>query len=72
MEEVAAARPDPDAAEVPGAEIFMVVAIIYLVMTTCWDFVAPHRGLLRQGHGAAADRQLARRPLRARVPDFPG
>jgi len=34
-------------------EVFMVVAIIYLVMTTCWDFVqAPHRGLLRKAYGA--------------------
>ena len=31
-------------------EVFMVVAIIYLVMTTCWDFVQRRiEALLRQG-----------------------
>ena len=42
-------------------EVFMVVAIIYLVMTTCWDFVQrrieAHYG---RAYAAAADRQLAR------------
>jgi polar amino acid transport system permease protein len=42
-------------------EVFMVVAIIYLVMTTCWDFVQrrieAHYG---RAYGAAAEQQLAR------------
>lgn len=42
-------------------EVFMVVAILYLVMTTCWDFVQrrieAHYG---KAYGAAADQQLAR------------
>ena len=42
-------------------EVFMVVAVIYLVMTTCWDFVQrrieAHYG---RAYGAAADHQLAR------------
>jgi polar amino acid transport system permease protein len=42
-------------------EVFMVVALIYLVMTTCWDFVQrrieAHYG---RAYGATADHQLAR------------
>jgi polar amino acid transport system permease protein len=42
-------------------EVFMVVAVIYLVMTTCWDFVQrrieAHYG---RAYGATADHQLAR------------
>jgi len=42
-------------------EVFMVVAIIYLVMTTGWDFVQrrieAHYG---KAYGAAAEQQLAR------------
>ena len=42
-------------------EVFMVVAILYLAMTTCWDFVQrrieAHYG---KAYGAAVDNQLAR------------
>ena len=42
-------------------EVFMVVAILYLAMTTCWDFVQrrieAHYG---KAYGAAVDKQLAR------------
>ena len=42
-------------------EVFIVVAIIYLAMTTCWDFVQrrieAHYG---KAYGAAVDKQLAR------------
>ncbi|HJQ59370.1 MAG TPA: amino acid ABC transporter permease [Vineibacter sp.] len=42
-------------------EVFMVVAIIYLAMTTCWDFVQrrieAHYG---KAYGATVDKQLAR------------
>ncbi len=42
-------------------EVFMVVAILYLVMTTCWDFVQrrieAHYG---KAYGAVVDKQLAR------------
>lgn len=42
-------------------EVFMVVAILYLAMTTCWDFVQrrieAHYG---KAYGAVVDRQLAR------------
>jgi len=42
-------------------EVFMVVAIIYLFMTTCWDFVQRHiEAYYGKAYGAAADRQLAR------------
>src|SRR4029453_13910250 len=42
-------------------EVFMVVAIIYLVMTTCWDFVQRHiEAYYARAYGAAADKQLAR------------
>ena len=42
-------------------EVFMVVAIIYLVMTTCWDFVQRHiEAYYGKAYGAAADKQLAR------------
>ena len=42
-------------------EIFLVVAILYLAMTTCWDFVQrrieAHYG---KAYGAVTDKQLAR------------
>ena len=39
----------------------MVVAIIYLVMTTCWDFVQRRiEAYYGKAYGAAADKQLAR------------
>ncbi len=42
-------------------EIFLVVAILYLAMTTCWDFVQrrieAHYG---KAYGAVVDKQLAR------------
>jgi polar amino acid transport system permease protein len=42
-------------------EVFMVVAIIYLVMTTCWDFVQRRiEAYYGKADGAAADHQLAR------------
>jgi polar amino acid transport system permease protein len=42
-------------------EVFMVVAIIYLVMTTCWDFVQRRiEAYYGKAYGATADRQLAR------------
>src|SRR5882672_3327667 len=42
-------------------EVFMVVAIIYLVMTTCWDFVQRRiEAYYGKAYGAAADKQLAR------------
>jgi polar amino acid transport system permease protein len=42
-------------------EVFMVVAIIYLVMTTCWDFVQRRiEAYYGRAYGAAADQQLAR------------
>ena len=52
----------------------MVVAIIYLVMTTCWDFVQRRiEAYYGKAYGAAADQSIgAGRPLRARSPRFPG
>ena len=42
-------------------EVFMVVAIIYLVMTTCWDFVQRRiEAYYGKAYGGTADRQLAR------------
>ena len=42
-------------------EVFMVVAIIYLVMTTCWDLVQRRiEAYYGKAYGAAADHQLAR------------
>ena len=42
-------------------EVFMVVAIIYLVMTTCWDFVQRRiEAYYGKAYGTAADQQLAR------------
>jgi polar amino acid transport system permease protein len=42
-------------------EVFMVVAIIYLVMTTCWDFVQRRIEVYYgKAYGAAVDQQLAR------------
>jgi len=42
-------------------EVFMVVAIIYLVMTTCWDVVQRRiEAYYGKAYGATADRQLAR------------
>ena len=42
-------------------EVFMVVAIIYLVMTTCWDFMQRRIEVYYgKAYGAAADKQLAR------------
>ena len=42
-------------------EVFMVVAIIYLVMTTCWDFVQRRiEAYYGKAYGAAVDQQLAR------------
>ena len=42
-------------------EVFMVVAILYLAMTTCWDFVQRHiEAYYGRAYGAAADKQLAR------------
>ena len=42
-------------------EVFMVVAIIYLVMTTCWDFVQRRiEAYYGKAYGATADHQLAR------------
>ena len=42
-------------------EVFMVVAIIYLAMTTCWDLVQRRiEAYYGKAYGAAADRQLAR------------
>jgi len=42
-------------------EVFMVVAILYLAMTTCWDFVQRHiEAYYGKAYGATADRQLAR------------
>ena len=42
-------------------EVFMVVAIIYLAMTTCWDFVQRRiEAYYGKAYGAAADQQLAR------------
>ena len=42
-------------------EVFMVVAIIYLAMTTCWDFVQRRiEAYYGKAYGAAADKQLAR------------
>src|SRR5258707_11514006 len=42
-------------------EVFMVVAIIYLAMTTCWDFVQRRiESYYGKAYGVAADRQLAR------------
>jgi polar amino acid transport system permease protein len=42
-------------------EVFMVVAIIYLVMTTCWDFVQRRiEAYYGKAYGAAVDTQLAR------------
>jgi polar amino acid transport system permease protein len=42
-------------------EIFMVVAIIYLCMTTCWDFVQRRiEAYYGRAYGAVVDKQLAR------------
>ena len=42
-------------------EVFMVVAIIYLAMTTCWDFVQRRiEAYYGKAYGATADHQLAR------------
>ena len=42
-------------------EVFVVVAIIYLAMTTCWDFVQRRiEAYYGKAYGATADRQLAR------------
>ena len=42
-------------------EVFMVVAILYLAMTTCWDLVQRRiEAYYGKAYGAAADRQLAR------------
>jgi polar amino acid transport system permease protein len=42
-------------------EVFMVVAIIYLVMTTCWDFVQRRiEAYYGKAYGPAVDKQLAR------------
>ena len=42
-------------------EVFMVVAIIYLAMTTCWDFVQRRiEAYYGKAYGTAADKQLAR------------
>jgi polar amino acid transport system permease protein len=42
-------------------EVFMVVAIIYLVMTTCWDLVQRRiEAYYGKAYGAAVDTQLAR------------
>jgi polar amino acid transport system permease protein len=42
-------------------EVFMVVAVIYLAMTTCWDFVQRRiEAYYGKAYGTAADRQLAR------------
>ncbi len=42
-------------------EVFMVVAIIYLAMTTCWDFVQRRiEAYYGKAYGSTADRQLAR------------
>ena len=42
-------------------EVFMVVAILYLAMTTCWDFVQRRiEAYYGRAYGATADRQLAR------------
>jgi polar amino acid transport system permease protein len=42
-------------------EIFMVVAILYLTMTTCWDFVQRRiEAYYGKAYGAAADKQFAR------------
>jgi len=42
-------------------EIFMVVAIIYLAMTTCWDFVQRRiEAYYGKAYGAAANKQFAR------------
>jgi polar amino acid transport system permease protein len=42
-------------------EVFMVVAVIYLAMTTCWDFVQRRiEAYYGKAYGPTADRQLAR------------
>src|SRR5258708_6680866 len=42
-------------------EVFMVVAILYLAMTTCWDFVQRRiEAYYGKAYGAAADKQFAR------------
>ena len=42
-------------------EVFMVVAILYLVMTTCWDFVQRRiEAYYGKAYGAPTDKQLAR------------
>ncbi|MDP1753663.1 MAG: amino acid ABC transporter permease [Reyranella sp.] len=42
-------------------EVFMVVAILYLAMTTCWDFVQRRiEAYYGKAYGAAVDQQLAR------------
>jgi polar amino acid transport system permease protein len=41
--------------------VFCVVALIYLAMTTCWDFVQRRiEAYYGRAYGAAADKQLAR------------
>jgi polar amino acid transport system permease protein len=42
-------------------EVFVVVAILYLAMTTCWDFVQRRiEAYYGKAYGAATDQQLAR------------
>jgi len=42
-------------------EVFMVVAILYLAMTTCWDFVQRRiEAYYGKAYGATVDQQLAR------------
>ena len=42
-------------------EVFMVVAILYLAMTTCWDFVQRRiEAYYDKAYGAPTDKQLAR------------
>ena len=42
-------------------EIFMVVAILYLTMTTCWDFVQRRiEAYYGRAYGAVENKQLAR------------
>jgi polar amino acid transport system permease protein len=42
-------------------EVFMVVAILYLAMTTCWDFVQRHiEAYYGRAYGAVENKQLAR------------
>jgi polar amino acid transport system permease protein len=42
-------------------EVFMVVAIVYLAMTTCWDYVQRHiEAYYGKAYGPAANQQFAR------------